>query len=277
MGDQDARSSARRIVAEVLAAHGLDEPARETPVTAAGPDEPAVTVSDDVAPPLPGSPTDARTTVPQRDPEAGAAARRIVEEVLADHERAERERDAAGPPPLPAAALPTGPPPVPARVEEPGPDPASAVEPGPVPAPVEEPAPDRPPTVDDDPPEAVARRLVDEVLLARGRTPDPADPGTSGPARPADGHPLQEPDLFAPTSRPAAEDLDPSVLEAVVPSESWATPWDDTPPSVVLRPEPPEPVRAGRWLLATVVAAVAIAYLLPLAIAALRDLVSLGG
>lgn len=73
----------------------------------------------------------------------------------------------------------------------------------------------------------------------------------------------------------AAHRVEPTAAHRVEPA-AVADPWE----AVVEVPEtheapPPLPPRTGRWLLATVVGAVAIALLLPLAVAALRDLASL--
>lgn len=201
--------------------------------------------------------------------DARERARRIVAEVLADHERADRAPDpAVEPDPDPAVEPDPDPAVEPASLTDPGSGPVSDPDPDRVAASAHAPV--------DDGSTAVAQRLVDEVLLARGGDPERSGSVMAEQDPPASGLQEPEPDLFSAAYR-AAEDQDRSVLEAVVPSDSWSTPWDDAPPEVILRPEPPEPVRAGRWLLATVVAAVAIAYLLPLAIAALRDLASLSG
>jgi hypothetical protein len=166
---EDARAAARRIVEEVLAAHGQAATAEDgdtvTPVPA--PVEAAVSAGggpDDE----PFSTVDPRTdAVPEAalpdalaDRPSRAVARRIVEEVLAAHAAAEREVDlpapaaeADGPPPLPDA-IPVQP--VPGRdAVVPG-VPASAVA-------VEVPTEPDAGTVADDA-ASIARRIVADVL-----------------------------------------------------------------------------------------------------------------
>jgi trimeric autotransporter adhesin len=166
---EDARAAARRIVEEVLAAHGQAAPAEDvdtvTPVPApvdaavsagGGPDDEPFSTVDPRTDAVPEAALpDALADRPSR-----AVARRIVEEVLAAHAAAEREVDlpaaaaeAAGPPPLPDA-IPVQP--VPGRdAVVPG-VPASAVA-------VEVPTEPDAGTVADDA-ASIARRIVADVL-----------------------------------------------------------------------------------------------------------------
>jgi hypothetical protein len=137
--------------------------------------------------------------------------------------------------------------------------------------------------------DVVSLEVVDDVVPAEadeaaGSTPSaterlPIDDGWSGNARGGETAPV--PSVASPTvasladvealARPAA----PAAVHRAEPV-AVAEPWE----AVVEVPETheapaPLPPRTGRWLLATVIGAVAIALLFPLAVAALRDLASL--
>jgi hypothetical protein len=193
---EDARAAARRIVEEVLAAHGqaatTEEPHAASAVAApvgaeapavAGPDaDPRETVD-------PRTDVVASTALPDAlaDRPSRAVARRIVEEVLAAHAAAEREvelpapaAEADGPPPLPEA-VPLQP--VPGRdAVVPG-VPASAVA-------LELPTEPDAGTLADDA-ASIARRIVADVLAdaetraEAARATEPAEPD-GPPAIPAD-------------------------------------------------------------------------------------------
>jgi hypothetical protein len=262
---EDARAAARRIVEEVLAAHGQAATAEDVDSVTSAPAPVDVAVSAGGGPDdEPFSTADPRTdAVPEAalpdalaDRPSRAVARRIVEEVLAAHAAAEREVDlpapvaeAEGPPPLPDA-IPVQP--VPGRdAVVPG-VPASAVA---VDVPIE---PD-PGTVADDA-ASIARRIVADVLAdaearaGEGRASAPVE--SDGPpaipehdpeatqALPTDGLPDEtpaadvapdDPDATqallatdAPTAAPAADD--PEATQALVATDApTAAPAADDP------------------------------------------------
>ncbi len=113
----------------------------------------------------------------------------------------------------------------------------------------------------------VARRIVAEILAER---PPPVPVADTAPP---------VPDAPPASDVPAVPDV-PPVPDAAV--EPTVVPPDPDPgeqrppePSVTGRPEEPPPARAGRWVLVTLAAAIALAVLFPLAIRALLQLLSM--
>ena len=154
---------------------------------------------------------------------------------------------------------------------------------------------------DVDAPADVARRIVAEVLAARASEPPPQDT-VPPPVRPQP--PLEpSPEPLEPPPPPVEpRPLPPVEPRPIPPVEPRPEPREPEPPPEPTEPEP-EPVgvfagpaagrdllvgeapdhavlpppsrRTGRWLLATLLGAIALAWLFPLAVGALRDLVAL--
>lgn len=146
----------------------------------------------------------------------------------------------------------------------------------------------RGPSPDPDSADEIVRRIVADVQaedppgtaeLPVGMTHDSGDPGAAiaeddGTTRvvPRTGKKREAPSES--TSGPLAltDDGEPAPTRPLV---GWAPPPEPEPTGAAEVPEDPAP-RALRWLLASLVGAVALAVLFPLAVAALRALVSLG-
>jgi hypothetical protein len=236
---EDARAAARRIVEEVLAAHGQAATTEDVDVVSPVPAPVDVEVfagggPDDRPPSTVGPRTDAvpESALPDAlaDRPSRAVARRIVEEVLAAHAAAEREvelpapaAEADGPPPLPDA-IPVQP--VPGRAAVVPGVPASAVA---VEVPTE---PDAGSVADDA--ASIARRIVADVLAdaeARAgeeRASTPAE-GGGPPTIPADDPQATQALLTdeVPEETPAADDADvaqhdPEATQALVVTEAPA-------------------------------------------------------
>lgn len=155
------------------------------------------------------------------------------------------------------------------------------------PAPVSEPDRGSDPAVD---PDASAAEELEELEerppgAANGRvpamnTPDGADPGSSAGLLTVEAAPEDVRVLDPVAHDPQVEHLPAEAVE----DELWA----DEPSSAIVAEDElaaqdeygqwPDPIvpprRTGRWLITTVLSAVSLAFLLPLAIGALRDLVS---
>lgn len=225
-----------------------------------------------------------------RSDDARAIAHRIVAEVLAAHGEGP-DPDAAGPTPGDEPSEPVG------QALDDEPEPAE-------PAPAEELS----------PAEATARRIVEEVVAAHAaRVAADAEPAEAPVVEPAEVPEDERPDASTSTAPPAENTEDEvsgpppvsaAVLEAVVddpgsaartvsagipipasPTDGLADPFVSEPAptreletedlDATTRMEPLRPRRPGRWLLATILGAIALTVLLPMAVQALRDLVSL--
>jgi hypothetical protein len=311
----DPRARARRIVAEVLGeadpspvppVEGPDQgtpagPGDAAPGPAAAHDDRAGEVSDasSDAPSGAGAPASVPAVGEERRSEAGEAAHRIVLAALAARDAADRDasdrdaadrdasdrdtadedasdpetadqdtgaeetsdddtgaedtsdddtgaEDVAGPPPLPAALrAPESPAAAPApgevtaaeAVAEPPVSSGPAEHPEPIPEPIAEPAP---------------------------------APARAAPAPPAVAPETRMRELFAATAEPEDEATDPDAEPELVDASdaSWSLDGDLTPPGTT-------PSRSGRWLLATILGAIALALLFPLAVAAIRQVLAL--
>lgn len=277
LDDSTARLTARRIVAEVLASHAAagGDTGDDLPVVAegeaAGPASATpvlhpITGRPAVLPSLPDEPdVDPDTDVAD---DAAAIARRIVASVL--NQRPSAPDD--GPPPVPShlrAPAPVAEPepeiaePEPEIAEaEPDiaqPEPEVAVATGPEPQPEPEPEPE--PVV-----------VHGSYRLPAPSTPAEEEPTAMQVAVPADPEPAPEATAVLRPDEPADPDATTRVpvatLERPVVDEVRLEPTLSLPSA-----EPPR--RAGRWLVASILGAVALAVLLPLAVQALRTLVSL--
>lgn len=287
---EDAAAAARRIVEDVLARHGQGgqppgegspEPsdhvapadgAAASEEAAPGATLPADTGSEEVAEPETGTlrePADTELlgSADEATSDAARIARRIVAEALAD---AEHPPDLAPPPAAPDDA---------ARADGPAGD-----EPAPAPAGAEE----------------IVRRIVADVqadaddaapAVVVGPEPtdetatDDAEPGdqdTAGVLRERSGPTTELPEREAlAVGAPAGArvgDTTPADEPAPVaplrrPLEGWAVPADPATPSAPQAGDAPP--RTLRWLLASLLGAVALAVLFPLAVAALRALVTM--
>lgn len=286
---EDAAAAARRIVEDVLARHGQGGPppgdSTEPSDDVATADESAAseeaapsatlpldTGSEEVAEPVTEAPsepadTEVLTSADAAASDAARIARRIVAEALGD---AEHPPDVAPPPA--------------ARDDAPGQDAPTGDAPAPAPTGTDE----------------IVRRIVADVQAdaddaASGGVvagPEPPDEAASDDAEPAD------PDMASvlgersnpTTTLPARESLavgapagarvgdapaaDESAPLAPLrrPLEGWAAPADPAPGAPPIGDAPP---RTLRWLLASLLGAVALAVLFPLAVAALRALVTM--
>lgn len=280
MGD-DAAAAARRIVAEVLDRHAGEEGPPAPPAEQDGPPAPPAEEDEPtVALPSPTQDQPAHGHEPEPVPtetatDAARIARRIVEEVLASGPPAGSEpsdAEAAG-----VEASVRGVPPEGLSVED-----EQTVH-------IQVPEAPVPPA---DAPESAAeivRRIVADVQTGER----PAEPASQDPTKPRDEatvtldpseasdeeEPGEEPVSDAPVGEPvglaAAGAAAPAAGPAARPLVGWAEP-------APVDPEPaPPPVedtsssRTLRWLLASLLGAVALAVLFPLAVAALRALVAL--
>ncbi len=111
----------------------------------------------------------------------------------------------------------------------------------------------------------VARRIVAGILAER--PPEPPVEDTAPPAT----------DVPPATEEPDAPDAPDAPEAPVGPPVPPPDPGEQRPPepSVTGRPEEGPPARAGRWILVTLGAAIALAVLFPLAIRALLQLLSM--
>jgi hypothetical protein len=247
---EDARAAARRIVEEVLAAHGQAATTEDAFIAVTAPADPEVPVGDrpdedPFATVDPRMDAAAGTGLPDAlaDRPSRAVARRIVEEVLAAHAAAERDvelpapaAEADGPPPLPEA-VPVQP--VPGRdAVVPG-APASEVA-------VELPTEPEPGAIADDA-ASIARRIVADVLAdaeARAEAARTADHEVGGPpAIPADDPEATQALLAAetPDEEPAAED--DAEATVALPAVDEPTPSAEPVPTAADTPADDAPVR----------------------------------
>ena len=289
---EDPRQAARRIVAEVLASHempavrdAVDPRLLEVDVVDVSrleSQQGAPMVSDEVT----GTGADA-------DPRA--LARRIVADVLAaDRVRRAQERPRAGDRHHPAVPVPerevqdTAPPVEPESPPDFPPDPTADAPPqdsepsGPPAAPESPPA--QEPSAASGTPTGVQTPLAPESeapVVTHADVADAAESSPGGTQTPGDdiaasatATSVDRPGVPAGDGRGGGSAADSSHAPTPVPidrSSSAAADLDDE-----IDPEPVrEPPRTGRWLLTTVLAALALAWLFPLAVAALRDLVAL--
>ena len=306
----DAAAAARRIVEEVLARHGQGD-ALETEMVAAP--KPADHVDEAAEAPAPpagsdrdepddepaqGERSDAETELLAAAGDAASVAaqiaRRIVAEALAEADQPIGQAPAdglQGPQPevsvrgVPAEGLPVEDEPT-VGIELPS-EPADTDDPAPRGAvPEVTPAADTPAR---DSAEEIVRRIVADVQ-SEASTPveEPATPGSPGPDPDTtvmleEQRPATE-TAALPQHQPVAVGAPPATRSGAVPApgpataagrelEGWAKPMNPE-PSVTTAPVDGAP-RTLRWLLASLLGAVALAVLFPLAVAALRALVAM--
>lgn len=281
---EDAAATARRIVEEILdrdatagGSAGSGSEARPEPASTPGPDAPTGMT--------PGAPGAAGDAGPRDGAQAARIARRIVEEALA---RAEEAVDAGPATPGRSASGADGSGgglavdeertvPIEASSQQQvaeAPDPASPPAPGTgsaadvvsrIVAEVQEPDAD---AADGDASSGPARSQRPTVPL-RTAGAEPVD-STAGTA-PATGTYQQEP-------VPATAPPGPAGHATGDPLTGWAAPAAGAEPAAAPGPAPvdePGSARTLRWLLASLLGAIALAVLFPLAVAALRALVAL--
>ncbi|HSK21664.1 MAG TPA: hypothetical protein VK906_00740 [Egicoccus sp.] len=292
LDDSGARQTARRIVAEVLASHAAAE--REAvdslPVLAEGeasgppsatPVLHPITGRPAVLPSLPDEP-DLDDDADVAD-DAAAIARRIVASVLSQRPKADD-----GPPPLPdhvrsPAAVESVPEPEPVVPEpepfvpEPEPEPVvpEPFEPEPEPV-VPEPAPAPEPELSESEPEPEPEPVVvhGSHRLVAPESDEPAAPvvAESEASPPAESDPVIDTTAVLTPDEPAEAD---ATLRSPVATLERPVARDPAAEPTLSLPSADPPRRTGRWLLASILGAVALAVLLPLAVEALRTLVSL--
>lgn len=276
MGD-DAAAAARRIVAEVLDRHaGEDGPPAPPTDSPAGEDEPTVALPS----PTQDEPTHGQAAVREPDSadaatDAARIARRIVEEVLASGPPA-----GTGPPGEDAAGVEAsvrGVPPEGLSVED-----EETVHIQVSAAPV-------PPADAPDSAAEIVRRIVAEVQTGE----QPAETASEDRGQPRDEATLtldaseaageEGPDEASDPDVPVGEPVGLAVAGAAAPAAGpafrplvgWAEPAAADPHPVPPPVEDSGSSRTLRWLLASLLGAVALAVLFPLAVAALRALVAL--
>jgi hypothetical protein len=313
LADRPSRAVARRIVEEVLAAHAAAEREVELPAAAAeaeGPPPPPDAVPVQPVPGrvavVPGIPADTAASEVPTEPvpattadDAASIARRIVANVLADAEAHATEVSAdhdGGPPPLPdddpeatvallAAAEPTEPAAADAAAADrtralpaaPESDAEAAPEVDVVAADEELPEPTAAlPVPDEVAAEEAATDASPDRVAVTGETEDhdavrPEEPDTTVPLTTDEAAPTAHPEPDAGdtgSTGPSGDGAEGAV--ATLPPREDASAEMTTPVPVAAPPS-----RRSHWLLASILGAIGLAVLLPLAVAALRSLVEL--
>ena len=300
-GSEDPRDTARRIVAEVLASReGEVEP---HPAPRQVVDADLIDVERHVGRQDRGRQTESREGAEHPDHEDRSSPRAVARRIVVDVLRAEEARQAQAAaervalveevadveaPSLPERVQDLAEPEGDSRSAPDADDVAEAGPPGgPEPDPDDlaelEPHRDHEPYPDDLAELEPVRDLAPEDLVE----PEPS----CGPASDTDD---VEPDVVADTGSWWPPQSEPSLAEPLSPGDSLRRDGDamipdpsehadvsllEWPPADLA--EPPtapqrrEPPRTGRWLLTTILAALALAWLFPMAVAALRDLVAL--